>query len=253
MKFIVFLFLQIAGLFALVAHGQVIDQYIFPQGSKATYFAIRSLANQQFVAARPDGILQAQDAHPTISSIFALQRIDASRIALYSYGASKWVTAENAGSSPLVANRPAVDAWEKFEVVDLGGGNIALRADANRAYVTAESGGAAPLIANRLNPSTWETFRIMPVIDMAQVLSAFADRHPNEGKLKTFRVNQGISYFDNQSLAERRLAGRNEIITTQRLSMAYGFMTGSGWLQIRLEGMERSRFAPAALLQFGRQ
>lgn len=74
---------------------------------------------------------------------------------------------------------------------------------------------AAPLIANRLNPSTWETFRVMPVIDMAQVLSAFADRHPNEGKLKTFRVNQGTSYFDNQSLAERRLTGRNEIITTQ--------------------------------------
>ncbi|MFV0675534.1 fascin domain-containing protein [Variovorax sp. tm] len=215
MKFIAFLILQIASFFALGAQGQVIDQYILPPGTKATYFAIRSLANQQFVAARADGTLQAQDLYPSPSSLFSLQRVDESHIAIFSASAGKWVTAENAGGSPLTANRTAVSVWERFEVVDLGGGNIALRADANRSYVTAESGGTAPLIANRLNPSTWETFKIMPVIDMAQVLSSFADLHPNEGKLKTFRANQGTSYFNNQSIAERRLAGKNEIITTQ--------------------------------------
>lgn len=215
MKFITLVIFQVVSLFAITAKSQVVDQYIFPQGTKATYFAIRSLSNQKFVAVRADGVLQAQDTYPARASIFSIQRVDASRIALYSHGVGKWVTAENAGSAPLVANRDAVAGWEKFEVVDLGGGNIALHADANGAYVTADSGGAAPLIANRLNPSAWETFRIMPVIDMAQVLSAFADRHSNEGKLKTFRINQGVSYFDNQSLAERRLAGKNEIITTQ--------------------------------------
>ena len=48
------------------------------------------------------------------------------------------VTAERAGSPPLIANRTAIGAWETFDPIDLGGGRIALRAHANGRYVTAE-------------------------------------------------------------------------------------------------------------------
>ncbi|NJC86906.1 lectin, partial [Planosporangium mesophilum] len=60
-----------------------------------------------------------------------------------------WVTADNAGRSPLIANRQVADVWEKFDVIEAGGGFVALRSQANGRYVTAEGGGVSPLIANR--------------------------------------------------------------------------------------------------------
>ena len=68
------------------------------------------------------------------------------------------VTAENAGAGSLVANRTAVGSWEGFQVVDAGGGNIALKSLANNLFVTAEDGGNQPLIANRAAIGPWETF-----------------------------------------------------------------------------------------------
>src|SRR6202043_3683903 len=59
------------------------------------------------------------------------------------------VTADNAGASPLIANRTAIGTWEEFDLLDAGNGNIALRAHANNMIVTADNAGASPLIANR--------------------------------------------------------------------------------------------------------
>ncbi len=70
-----------------------------------------------------------------------------------------FVTAENAGGSPLIANRPASGAWEKFQIVDLGQGNVALRAGANGKYVCADNSGDTSLIANRPTPGQWEVYR----------------------------------------------------------------------------------------------
>src|SRR5205823_11849823 len=44
------------------------------------------------------------------------------------------------------------------DLVDAGGGNIALRALANNMYVCAENAGASSLIANRTAVGAWETF-----------------------------------------------------------------------------------------------
>jgi hypothetical protein len=71
------------------------------------------------------------------------------------------VTAENAGSSPLIANRTAIGTWEQFDLLNAGNGNIALRAHANNLIVTAENAGASPLIANRTAVGQWETFTII--------------------------------------------------------------------------------------------
>ena len=70
-----------------------------------------------------------------------------------------YVCADNAGSSPLIANRSVPSTWESFLVVDRGGGNVAFQSQANGLFVCADNGGASPLIANRTAASTWETFR----------------------------------------------------------------------------------------------
>jgi hypothetical protein len=71
------------------------------------------------------------------------------------------VTADNAGASPLIANRTAIGTWEQFDLLNAGNGNIALRAHANNMIVTADNAGASPLIANRTAVGQWETFTII--------------------------------------------------------------------------------------------
>jgi hypothetical protein len=74
---------------------------------------------------------------------------------------SRFVTAESAGTRPLIANRTAIGPWERFDVINRGGSSVALRAHANNRYVCAESAGAASLIANRTVIGPWETFTLL--------------------------------------------------------------------------------------------
>jgi type 1 glutamine amidotransferase len=69
---------------------------------------------------------------------------------------NRYVAAENSGAAALIANRTAIGLWEQFDVVDLGGGNVALKARVNGQYVSANNGNT--LIANRTTVGTWETF-----------------------------------------------------------------------------------------------
>jgi hypothetical protein len=82
-------------------------------------------------------------------------------ISLRSRANNMYVTAENAGASALIANRTAIGAWEEFDLLDAGSGNIALRAHANNMIVTADNAGASPLIANRTAIGLWETFTLI--------------------------------------------------------------------------------------------
>ncbi|MGI5239642.1 lectin [Dactylosporangium sp. CA-139066] len=72
-----------------------------------------------------------------------------------------FVSARDAGASPLQASGASAGAWELFDRIDLGGGNIALRARVNSRYVCAENAGAASLIANRTAAGPWETFKLI--------------------------------------------------------------------------------------------
>ncbi|MEV0405052.1 hypothetical protein [Actinoallomurus sp. NPDC050550] len=96
-------------------------------------------------------------------------------ISLRSRANSDYVTAENAGASPLIANRTSIGPWEQFDMVDAGGGNIALRAHANAQYVCADNAGASPLIANRTSVGQWETFRLINNADGTVSLLALAN------------------------------------------------------------------------------
>ncbi|MER7281748.1 PKD domain-containing protein [Dactylosporangium sp. NPDC000244] len=52
----------------------------------------------------------------------------------------RYVTAENGGNQPLVANRPGVGGtWERFDLVDVGG-DVGLRSLANGKFVTVDPG-----------------------------------------------------------------------------------------------------------------
>ncbi|GLY95304.1 carbohydrate-binding protein [Actinoplanes sp. NBRC 103695] len=63
-----------------------------------------------------------------------------------------------AGSGPLIANGTSIGAAQRFDLVDLGGGTVALRARVNNQYVAAENAGTEPLVANRPSAGSWETF-----------------------------------------------------------------------------------------------
>jgi type 1 glutamine amidotransferase len=69
---------------------------------------------------------------------------------------NKFVTA-SAGN--LIAS--ATTATDRFDVVTLSGGNVALRSRANGQYVCAENAGNNPLIANRAAVGSWETFALI--------------------------------------------------------------------------------------------
>ena len=72
-----------------------------------------------------------------------------------------YVSTDNAGASPLIANRTAIGSWETFDLIDLGSSNVALKAHSNSQYVCAENAGASPLIANRTAIGSWETFLLV--------------------------------------------------------------------------------------------
>jgi hypothetical protein len=96
-------------------------------------------------------------------------------ISLRSLANNMIVTADNAGASPLIANRTAIGTWEQFDLINVGAGTIALRAHANNMIVTADNAGASPLIANRTAIGTWETFQLIRNSNGTISLFAMAD------------------------------------------------------------------------------
>jgi beta-glucanase (GH16 family) len=86
-------------------------------------------------------------------------------ISLFSAANSKFVSAENAGGSPLDGNRTVAQGWEQFLVVDLGGNTVALQSQANSMYVTVSGGATPSLIANSAVITPAAKFRWLPNSD----------------------------------------------------------------------------------------
>ncbi|HEY1017224.1 MAG TPA: coagulation factor 5/8 type domain-containing protein [Herpetosiphonaceae bacterium] len=81
---------------------------------------------------------------------------------LQAVSSNKYVAADSnrGATAPLVADRDSAGGWEQFQVVDAGGGFIALRALANGKYVSADQNLAnTPLVANRDSIAGWEQFQ----------------------------------------------------------------------------------------------
>ncbi|MEU1686495.1 GH25 family lysozyme [Micromonospora sp. NPDC005707] len=88
---------------------------------------------------------------------------------------NRYVTAENAGASALIASQTTIGPAQQFDQIDAGGGFVAFRSRANGRYVTAENAGAAPLIANRTAVGAWEKFRLTANADGTVSLLAIAN------------------------------------------------------------------------------
>jgi len=87
---------------------------------------------------------------------------------------SRYVSAPNA-STALIANQTGIGTGERFDLVDLGGGNVALKSRATGLYVCAEAQGASPLVANRAAVGQWETFQLVRNSDGTVSLRALAN------------------------------------------------------------------------------
>jgi hypothetical protein len=98
-------------------------------------------------------------------------------VSLRSRANSRYVTADNAGASALIANRTTIGPWEQFDLVDAGNGNIALRAHANSLLVCADNAGASALIANRTAAGAWETFQLIRNSDGTVSLRSLANNN----------------------------------------------------------------------------
>jgi len=72
----------------------------------------------------------------------------------------KYLSAEDAGAAPLVANRDSIGDWEKFELVPQADGSYGLKALANGLYLATELYQGEIIKARSTTVDTWEKFYI---------------------------------------------------------------------------------------------
>ena len=72
---------------------------------------------------------------------------------------NNYVSAEDQGASPLIANRTAAKGWETFDVINNPDGTISFRSSANNKYVTADLNENTKLIARATTIQAWEKFK----------------------------------------------------------------------------------------------
>jgi len=84
------------------------------------------------------------------------------KIALRSYNNMMYVCADTGRdpSAPLYSESSSIGKNETFGLIDLGNGNVALRAHATGGYVCAENAGTSRAVANREDILEWETFGV---------------------------------------------------------------------------------------------
>ena len=71
-----------------------------------------------------------------------------------------FVSAENAGATYLVANRPTASAWEEFQVTSNADGTVSLQASINGRFVTTDLASGGRLIATQTAIGTNEKFQM---------------------------------------------------------------------------------------------
>ncbi|MEV6925866.1 PQQ-dependent sugar dehydrogenase [Dactylosporangium sp. NPDC051485] len=105
---------------------------------------------------------------------------------------NNYVSAPNA-TTALTANSATIGTAQQFDLVDLGGGKVALRAKSNGQFVCAENAGANPLLANRATAGSWETFNLIRNADGSESLQATVN-----GKYVTAENNGAGSLIANR-------------------------------------------------------
>lgn len=88
---------------------------------------------------------------------------------------NQYVSAENGGASPLIANRPTVQGWEKFQIVANPDGTVSFKALANNKYVAADLNQGGRLVAQSRGVLGWEKFRRVDLGNGSFALQAVAN------------------------------------------------------------------------------
>jgi hypothetical protein len=70
-----------------------------------------------------------------------------------------FVSADNAGASPLIANRTVAQGWEEFKLINNSDGTVSFLAMVNNKYVTADINQGGKLIAEATTIQQWEKFK----------------------------------------------------------------------------------------------
>ncbi len=103
-----------------------------------------------------DGLGQTSQASAPVTVEIAVQTVALLASNLH------YVTAENAGASPLVANRTQIGQWETFDVIPLGYYEVVLRSHANSAYIRVDGTRGSQLIADAQTIATATQFELAP-------------------------------------------------------------------------------------------
>ena len=124
---------------------------------KSAHVGFTSLSCNGKVNSRPAGFQVQSAAGSTLQRNFARHQhltallgisVDPSTISLRAHATELFVSADAAGTKPLIANRAAIGPWEQYHVKYLKHDHIQLRADADNRWVTARQGGRRLLIAS---------------------------------------------------------------------------------------------------------
>jgi len=99
---------------------------------------------------------------------------------------NKYVSS-NDGGSPITCDRPSVQDWEKFLVVDAGGGRVALKGS-NGKYVSCENGYSA-MTCNRVSYDDWEKFEWIAVSSDEVALFGFNNKYVSSENGSTSGMN----------------------------------------------------------------
>lgn len=87
----------------------------------------------------------------------------------------KVVSADNAGASPLVANRASAGDWELFKIVTNADGTISFQSKINSLYVSADLNQASRLVARSASVQQWEKFKLVDLGNGTVALQAMAN------------------------------------------------------------------------------
>ncbi|MDB5053039.1 MAG: glycoside hydrolase family 5 protein [Bacilli bacterium] len=107
-----------------------------------------------------------------------------------------FVSADNAGLNPLIANRTAVGTWEKYRVINNPDGTVSFLSIADNKYVTADLNQSGKLIASAKGVLGWEKFKKIDRGSGKVALQAVANNQYVSADL-----NQGSVLYANRASA----------------------------------------------------
>lgn len=110
---------------------------------------------------------------------------------------NSYISADNYGDNPLIANRQSVGDWEKFQVIQNSDGTISLLSKINNKYVCADLNNGTKLVARSTTIDGWEKFKLVTLSNGNVGLLAMA----NSKYVSADFNNNGVLYANRDSIS----------------------------------------------------